>query len=361
MRHGPGRWQPLHSCAWSEKSHAAICRLTNLDKRAGGLARPHVIMALMYRFSVICVSLLVAAMASSYAQEPQVSTSSNPPAPQSQPVTTPVQPQGPKTLEDGGISIELFYWDNTLFTSLPVMKGGAASSYSNADLNYPGIVKNTPGAMLSIPAGRQNTIRVSYFRLQGRGDEASPAALNLMGTPHAQGDWLATTHKVEDMKISWDFLTYRIPAGPRKIRLKTLWEAQWVRFASNINAPYAPISTDSSGNPISNYATETKNLIFPTLGAELEQSPARHFRYELKASGFGFHIMATFGKRKATWHFATEGPSFCSARGPSISRRRHDRTSTSPIASPGRMWACDTTSAVRAGNELRQRPDLPVR
>jgi hypothetical protein len=275
----------------------------------------------MFRFSVICVPLLLAAVASSYAQQQEGTSSSTSSSPQVQPASSPVPWQGPKIIEDGGYSIELLYWGNALLPSLPVMKGGASSSYPNADLNYPGVIKNTPGAMIGIPAGKQNTLRISYYRTQGRGDEASPANLNLLGTPYSQGTWIATTHRVEDVKASWDFLTFKIPAGARQLRFKTLWEAQWVRFSTNVNAPYAPISTDSSGNPISNYASETKNIIFPTFGVEAEQSPFKHFRYELKCSGFGYPhhgnlweaegaLAVRFGKTELllgarTFHFET--------------------------------------------------------
>ncbi|MGA3024492.1 MAG: hypothetical protein ABSF98_06970 [Bryobacteraceae bacterium] len=233
----------------------------------------------MSRSGVLCVSLLAAAMASAYAQQQEGVT---PPAPQAQPV----QAKVPLTIEDGGFSLEPLYWFTTFLPTTPVMKGGASAAASNADLIYPGIIKNTPGVVLSIPAGRQSTIRLSYFRGEGRGDEAAATNLNLLGTPFNQGDWLATTYRVQQVKASWDFLTYPLPAGPRKIRFKTLWEVQWLWFSTHINAPYAPVVTDSSGNTISNYAYETKNIILPTLGGEVEQAPFRHFRYELKASGF---------------------------------------------------------------------------
>lgn len=182
--------------------------------------------------------------------------------------------------------MEPFYWPITLLPSLPVMRGGASSAASNADLDFPGIIKKSEGGIVSIPTPMQSTIRISYFRTQGRGDETLPENLTLLGTPFYQGNWLATTHLMQDAKVSWDFLTYPLPAGPRKIRVKTLWEVQWVSFSTQINAPYATVAT-VNGSAVSNYASEGKNLIRPTFGGELEQAPFRHFRYELKASGFG--------------------------------------------------------------------------
>jgi len=238
-------------------------------------------MAFMCRSGILCVPLLIAAMASAYAQQQEGVTS--PPNPPAQPRQAPA----PSTLEDGGYSLEPFYWFTTLLPVTPLMRGGASSSASNADLAFPGIIKNAPGVILSIPALQQSTFRISVFRVLGRGDETLPTDLTLLGTSYSQGQWLATTHVVDDVKVSWDFLTFRVPTGPGKLRVKTLWEAQWVRFGANVDAPYAPVLTDSSGNVVPNAAFETRSIILPTFGAELEQSPARHFRYELKASGFG--------------------------------------------------------------------------
>jgi len=241
----------------------------------------------MSRFGVFCVSLVLAATASVCAQQPEGATPA-PPAP-----PPPAQPQQavsqePYILEDGGFSIEPFYWFTTFLPNLPVVKGGAASNYTNADYNYPGINKDSPGATIGVPAGRQSTIRLSYFRMLGRGSNTISNDLTLLGTtPFAAGDYLSTNFNLQVVKASWDFYTYPLPPGPRKVRLKTLWEVQWLTFHTSITAPYAPVTTDSSGNAISNYAYESKNLILPTLGAELEQAPFKHFRYELKATGFG--------------------------------------------------------------------------
>jgi hypothetical protein len=231
------------------------------------------------RSGVLCVPLVIAAMASAYAQQQESVASPSPQAP-------PKQVEAPYLLEDGGISVEPFYWLTTIPPALPAMRGGAASSYSNADLNFPGVIRDSPGMVASIPAGRQNTVRISYFRTLGHGDEAAPSDLVLLGTTFSQGWWLVTDHRIQDVKVSWDFLTYPLTPGPTRLRIKTLWEAQWLWIHSDIDAPYAPVTTSSSGTT-SNYGSMTKNIIFPTLGGELEQAPFRHFRYEVKASGFG--------------------------------------------------------------------------
>jgi hypothetical protein len=248
-------------------------------------------MVLIRHSGILSVPFLMAFSICAHAQQqPEVSSSSSSSssAPAQPAPVQPAMPRGPSTIEDGGFSIEPFYWLTPMFQQLPDVRGGQSSSYSNADLNFPGVSRNSFGGILSIPTGLQSTIRVSYFRSYGHGSETAPTNLTLLGgTPYSAGDWLVTTWKVQDVKASWDFLTFRIPAGQHKIRIKTLWEAQWLLFAASVNAPYAPVTTNSSGSVVSNDVGESKSLILPTLGGEIEQEPFRHFRYELKADGFG--------------------------------------------------------------------------
>ena len=233
----------------------------------------------LFRRSVSApATLFLATLICAYAQEQQQVT---PPTQRAQPK------EPPYLLEDGGISIEPFYWFTTILPDRLSMKGGAASSASDANLDFPGIIKDAPGGVLSIPAGAQSTIRISYFRLQGRGDEELPAGATLLGSPFYAQDWLSTRFILQNAKVSWDFLTWPAKPLPGKLRFKTLWEAQWVTIRTDISAPYAPARTDSSGTSINNYPTAAKNLFLPTIGGEIEQAPSRHFRYEIKASGFG--------------------------------------------------------------------------
>jgi hypothetical protein len=247
-------------------------------------------MVLIRHPGILSVPFLMAFSICAHAQQqPEVSSSSSSSssAPAQPSPVQPATPRGPSQIEDGGFSFEPFYWLSATFQPQPVMLGGASSSYYNADLNYVGGKRDSYGAILSIPTGLQSTIRISAFRAAGGGDQTTTTNLTLLNTAFNSGDYLATSWRIQDVKVSWDFLTFRIPAGQRKIRVKTLWEAQWLSFETNINAPYAAVVTNDQGTVVSNYANETKSIILPTLGGEVEQEPFRHFRYELKADGFG--------------------------------------------------------------------------
>jgi len=164
------------------------------------------------------------------------------------------------------------------------MRGGAQAVAPDENFDFVGTAKNPLGLEVAVPAGGQNTIRISYFRTQGRGNSNLAADATLLDTPFSAGDYIETNDIIQNVKVSWDFLTWPVSRGERKIRFKTLWEGQWVSFGTHISAPLAPVNENA---PSGNYPSLTKNLILPTFGGELTEAPVPHFRWEIKGSGFG--------------------------------------------------------------------------
>ena len=132
----------------------------------------------------------------------------------------------------------------------------------------------------SIPAGKKNSLRFSYFRVQGSGDTVAATDLSLFSVGYTKGDRLYTKYKVQNVKVSWDFLSYTFH---NNIRFKTLWEAQATGFNTSVDSPLKP--TDSS--TVSYYGEGKKWLFYPTLGLGFEQAVSKNFRWEIKGSGFG--------------------------------------------------------------------------
>lgn len=189
--------------------------------------------------------------------------------------------QDPRILEDGGISIEPIYWFST---RQPILLGGSqATEYT--DLAYFGRSKRPYGVEVGIPAGRANTLRISYFRVQGNTNGTANQDENIFGEAYSAGDYLSANYMIQNAKISWDYLSYTFK---NKIRFKTLYEIQYVNVGTNINAPLVPETEDSSGNVNTNSSIGSKNLIYPSIGAEFEQQWKKYLRWEAKASGFGF-------------------------------------------------------------------------
>ena len=196
------------------------------------------------------------------------------------PATVPQTPQDPKILEDGGLSIEPFYW---LTQAQPALFGGStATAYGN--LSYLGKSKKAEGVEIGIPAGRANTLRFSYFRVQGDTNTTLNQAETIFGEAFTSGDYMASTYRIQNAKLSWDYLSY---TWSNRIRFKTLYEVQFTTISTDVSAPFVPSTTDSSGNLVTASAHGSENLIYPTLGGEFEQEFKGRFRWEAKASAFG--------------------------------------------------------------------------
>jgi hypothetical protein len=234
-----------------------------------------------FAFSCMCFWFAGALWAQGTAQQQPT----NPPAPQQQPASAPSGSLERPSTGDAQVSLELSYW---LTRGTPNLRGGAGdTNLFPGNLNYPGTSKATPGIVLRFPAGRENTLRFSYFRTQGDGSSVEGNTVALFGTSYAPGDYLATRYKVQDAKISWDYLSFPFPVDPARFRLKTLWGVEYTSIQTSIDAPLKVAAVDSTGAPISNTATGTRWFIYPSLGLGIEKALGR-IRFEGSASGFAF-------------------------------------------------------------------------
>lgn len=186
-------------------------------------------------------------------------------------------------LEDGGFSVEPIYWLNR---AQPSLHGGAAATEFGS-LPYPGDANRSLGAEVSFPAGRSNSLRFSYFRVQGNGNSTIPETADIFSEGYDAGDYVTASYNLQSFKASWDYLSYSWNNRAGKIRFKTLYEVQYDTISTTVFAPFKAQVTDSSGTTDTNVANGSKSLILPTLGVEFEQGIGRHFRWEAKGSGFG--------------------------------------------------------------------------
>ena len=223
-------------------------------------------------------------------QPPSVQTQTAPP-PQT-PAPRP-QPQSPTVdLRDTGgdaYSIEPVFW----FTrSAPNLQLGRQAKMTTTDsttgaitpgqaipgnLQFPGTSPYGLGAILTFPTTHENSIEISGFRIDGKGSTTETQDLILFGNNFSEGDLLTTSFRVQNLKLSWNYLSYPYPSKSAKFRLKTLWEVQYVGISTVVNAPYDTNSIPTVGN---------KDVIFPTLGLGIEYHPSKSIRLEAKGSGF---------------------------------------------------------------------------
>ena len=206
---------------------------------------------------------------------------------------------------DGHFSIKLIYWYNP---ATPVVKTGAAAAVDTVSLaSFPGKNKPTPGAELSFPAGKNNTIRISVFRMQNAGNTTAPNIPSyqqnvIWSTAFNSGDYLATSYSIQNAKISLDYLSWPFPLNNARFRVKTLWEVQYTNVKSSVSAPFAP-TTDSSGNSISTSGSGSRWFIWPSLGMGVEYMISKNFRFEAKGSGFAIPHRPTLWDTEAIFAY----------------------------------------------------------
>ena len=197
------------------------------------------------------------------------------------PAATPKQtPTPPQERDTGGdaISVELLYW-MTPGSSQPKMYGGAGNTTGlYGDLDFNGDKKYAASAIATIPTSRENSIEISYWRKQGSGTSILGQTESFFGDNFSVGDTVYTSYTVESAKLSWNYLTWPYPSNGAKLRIKTLWEVQYVGIGVNFNAPADVDAIFTNG---------TKDIILPTFGLGAEYHPSKHLRLEMKASGFG--------------------------------------------------------------------------
>ncbi len=219
------------------------------------------------------------------AQPPAATPAPPPPAtparPQVQQTPAPASPPGIQERDTGGdvLSFEPFFWLTT--QTPPLLRLGHFSNgqTNSGELKFPGRSKFGYGGVVTVPTGKENSLQFSYFRIQGQGTRTDSQALTLFGNNFAAGDFYATTYLLQNLKLSWNYLTFPYPSRGAKFRVKTLWELQYMWVNSTIYAPYDINAIPTVG---------MKDIIYPTFGLGIEYHPAKALRLEAKFSGFAF-------------------------------------------------------------------------
>jgi hypothetical protein len=186
----------------------------------------------------------------------------------------------------------------------PYVNKGHAADFSGLSLfHLPGTPKIVPSAEIGLALGLHNSLSFSYFSTKASGSANAPTPLVLFTQSYTQGDRLATTDKVQEIKLSFAYLTWPYPVESRHFRLRTLWQVHYIAVRSDLDAPVRSVTPDSSGNLFSYAATGSKSFISPALGLGLTEYASRNFRIELNVAGFDMPHHSAIGDAEALFAY----------------------------------------------------------
>ncbi len=86
------------------------------------------------------------------------------------------------------------------------------------------------------------------FRPRWRVTFARPRTLHLWTQDYTSGSLVSTNYKLQNGKISFEYLTWPFPVESRRFRLKTLWQVHYTGVRTEFGLPEAPI-VDSERDP----------------------------------------------------------------------------------------------------------------
>lgn len=242
--------------------------------------------------------------------QPQTSTqqqSTAPPATVQPPAPPPSAPAPPAVISTGpfyggdGISLLLQYG---LGVGHPVMGTGHANgSGEPSSLDYMGTPRPEMGATFSIPVGKHNAIRASYFRMQGNGNPTVSQNEIIYGVNYYTGNYLAVHYVMQNIKLSLDYLSWPFPVKDSKFHVKTLWELQYTNIGTGTDAPLLHGETDASGAPVNINGYGSDWFIYPSFGLGADYLISQKLRFEARASGFAFPHRSTIWDTEATLNY----------------------------------------------------------
>lgn len=187
-------------------------------------------------------------------------------------------------------------------------KGRNSGVTNNSYITMQGTPKLAQGAEFGLALGLHNMLRLSYFQARASGDYTAPVDTTVFdGQTYGAGTLVSTDYLIQNIKLSFDYLTWPYPVESRRFRLKTLWQVQYVSARAGFDAPQLPLVdangnplVDASGNPISYAASESKWFILPTFGLSATEYLTPRIRLEASADGFAIPRHSTLYEGEST-------------------------------------------------------------
>lgn len=211
------------------------------------------------------------------AQVPAPQETEQAPTPQATPANPPAK-AGPDYPDPRTFTIGVFYWVTGSSSDPGLITGHTATDFETlADLGK--VRQATPGIELSIPITRTGELKFEGSITKGDGSQvAGTTAPDLFSTQFNAGDTLSSQYQITRAKLYLDDLLYPHKFPVARFRLKSLWEVQFVKVKTTIDAPNETAGLTANGS---------KQIVLPTFGAAAEYAIAPHVLFRAAASGFG--------------------------------------------------------------------------
>jgi hypothetical protein len=173
------------------------------------------------------------------------------------------------------LSIGVFYWrpDQGRLGFYP---GKFTTTTVSQRLDLPEARRAT-GILITLPTGGSNRLEIGYWSSSASGSTRVTRPLNIYAANVRTGELVASEYKLANFRVSWNYLTYPVPAFDAKLRIKTFWEVQHTRIKPTVRFPESN-TPDATVGP-------KQSITWPGVGIGMEFVPSNKFRIDARISG----------------------------------------------------------------------------
>ena len=120
----------------------------------------------------------------------------------------------------------------------PYMTKGRDAAFTESSLiTLQGKPKYAEGAELGFALGLHNALRLTYFETRATGSTTAGVDLHVWDQTYAAGTLVTTDYRLQNGKLSFDYLSWPYPVESRRFRFKTLWQVQWTSIRTGSMRP----------------------------------------------------------------------------------------------------------------------------
>ena len=202
----------------------------------------------------------------------------------------PAPPPAPERTIDNMLSISLFYWRPN-HGQLGFYPGQFSFATVSQRFDLPRAARANAG-MITLPTGGSNRLEIGFWDIKASGTARPGEPLALFAANIKRGELVASRYHIRNIRVSWNYLTFPVPALDAKLRIKTFWEVQHTRINPTLSFPESNDPTATVG--------PKQSITFPGTGLGLEYVPSNRFRMEARISGMALPGKSRYADAEAS-------------------------------------------------------------